>query len=112
MSVVLVPPSADDYDRHLAGIQRRANASVEGSPPLPERLRPRIVPEERPTSAILLNRSAKSISGLQVVWRFETETGRTFRHSHSMLSAKTLILLFYQQNEWKCCGSRFDTVTQ
>jgi hypothetical protein len=97
--VVLVPPSAEDYDRHLADIQRRANASVEGSPPLPERLRPRIIPEKRPASAILLNRSAKSIVGLRVVWRFETETGRKFRHSHGMLSPKTLLPPFYQPNE-------------
>jgi hypothetical protein len=69
------------------------------SPPLPEGLRPRILPEERPTSAILLNRSAKSIAGLQVVWRFESETGRTFRHSHGILSPKTLLLPFYQQND-------------
>jgi hypothetical protein len=97
--VVLVPPSAQDYDRHLADIQRRANAPVEGSPPLPERLRPRVIPEERPTSAILLNRSPKSIVGLHVVWRFETETGRTFRHSRGMLSPKGWLLSFYHQNE-------------
>jgi hypothetical protein len=97
--VVLVPPPAQDYNRHLADIQRRANAPVEGSPPLPERLRPRILPEDRPTSAILLNRSPKSIVCLHVVWRFETETGRTFHHSRGMLSPKGWLLSFYHQNE-------------
>jgi hypothetical protein len=98
--VVLVPPSArDDYDRHLADIQRRANAPVEGFPPLPESLRPRIIPEERPTSAILLNRSAKSIVGLHVVWRFKTENGWSFGHSRGMLSPKGLLLPFYRQTE-------------
>jgi hypothetical protein len=97
--VVLVPPGTEEYDRLLAEIQRRANAPLDGSPPLPERFRPRIIPEERPTSAILLNRSVKPIAGLQVVWRFETETGRTFRHSRGMLSSNTLLLPFRPQNE-------------
>jgi hypothetical protein len=96
--VVLVPPTAEDYDLLLEDIQHRANAPDEGSPPFPERFRPRIIPEERPTSAILLNQNAKSIAGLQVIWRFVTDAGRSFRHSRGMLSANNL-LPFNQQSE-------------
>ena len=52
-----------------------------------------MIPEDRPTSAILLNRSTKAIVGLQEVWRFETETGR------SMLSATSVLLPFYRRDE-------------
>ena len=97
--VVLVPPSSHDYDMYLADIQRRVSTPVEGSPPFPEGFRPRIVPTERSESAILLNRSAKSIAGLQVVWRFETLTGRTFRHASGMLSPRSLLLPFNPRNE-------------
>jgi hypothetical protein len=97
--VVLVPPSAQEYEILLMNIQHRANAPLDGSPPFPEGFRPRIIPEERPTSAILLNRNPKSIVGLQVVWRFETDTGRTFRRSQGMLSPKNLLLPFHHQDE-------------
>src|SRR5690242_6622236 len=92
--LVLVPPSAEDYNALLADIQRRVNEPAEGSPPFPEKFRPHIIPEDRPTSAILLNRSAKTIAGLQAVWRFETEAGRTFRRSRAMLSPHGLLLPF------------------
>jgi hypothetical protein len=95
--LLLVPPSSQDYDALLAEIQSRANAPVEGSPPFPERFRPRIIPEDRPTSAILLNRSTKAIVGLQAVWRYETETGRSFRHSSGMLS--TMVLLPFNRRD-------------
>ena len=84
--LLLIPPSSADYDPFLSDIQRRLAKPVDGSPPLPEHLRQRIYPEDRPTSAILLNRNSKAIAALQVVWRFETETGRSFRHSQGMLS--------------------------
>jgi len=92
--LLLVPPSSEDYDRLLADIQRRVDGPVEGSPPYPEQLRPRVAPEDRSTSAILLNRSPKVIAGLQVVWRFETTTGRSFRHSRGMLSPRGVMLTF------------------
>ena len=97
--LVLVPPSSEDYNALLADIQRRVNEPAEGSPPFPEKFRPRIIPEDRPTSAILLNRSAKTIAGLQAVWRFETEAGRTFRHSRGMLSPHSLLLPFGRWEE-------------
>ena len=92
--VVLVPVSAPEYDKLLTDIQRREANTTEESPPFPAKLRPRIIPEDRPTSAILLNRSTKAIAGLQAVWRFETESGRTVRHSRCMLSPRPLVLPF------------------
>jgi len=92
--LLLVPPSSKDYDVLLADIRHRVNEPVEGSPPFPERFRPRIVAEDLPTSAILLNRSEKAIVGLQAVWRVETETGRSFRHSRGMLSPDRVLLPF------------------
>ena len=72
---------------------------MDGSPPFPEQVRPRIAPEERPTSAILLNRSSKAIAALQVVWRFETQTGRSYRHSQGMLSPQGLLLRFARSDD-------------
>ena len=92
--LVLVPPESGDYDRLLSDIQRRLAESVDGSPTLPERMRAIIFPEDRPTSAILLNGSAKAIAAMQVVWRFETETGRSYHHYVGMLSAQSLLLRF------------------
>jgi hypothetical protein len=82
----------------LDDIQRRAKRPLEGAPPLPEDLRPCIDPED-PASAILLNRSAKTIAAIQAVWHFETETGRTYRHSRSMLSPQALLLPFGRSDE-------------
>jgi hypothetical protein len=84
--LVLVPPSSGAYEEFLADIQRRLGAPVDGSPPYPEKFRPRIFAEDHSTSAILLNLSGKTIVGLHAVWRFETEGGQSFRHSRGMLS--------------------------
>jgi hypothetical protein len=92
--LVLVPPASEEYDRLLADIQRGMANAVDGSPPYPEQFRPRIEPADRPTSAILVNRGSKTIAALHVVWRFETETGRSYRHSHGMLSTQGLLLRF------------------
>jgi hypothetical protein len=97
--LVLVPPASEDYDSLLSDIQRRLADPIDGSPPFPERLRPRIPPEDRPISAILLNRSSKTIAALQVVWRFETETGRSYRHSQGMLSPRGLLLRFGRSDD-------------
>jgi hypothetical protein len=97
--LVLVPPASEGYDPLLSDIQRRLSDPIDGSPPLPEHLRPRISPEDRPTSAILLNRSSKAIAALQVVWRFETQTGRSYRHSQGMLSPQGLLLRFGRSDD-------------
>jgi hypothetical protein len=90
----LVPPVSPDYAPLLADIERRLADSVDGSPPFPEQFRHRIHPEDRATSAILLNKSSEAIAGLYVVWHFETETGRSYRHSQGMLSPQQLLLPF------------------
>jgi hypothetical protein len=92
--LVLVPPSSPEYDPLLADIQRRLDQPTDGAPPIPEKFRPRISEEDRPTSAILLNRSPKSVAAMQAVWRFETVTGRSYRHSRGMLSVQSLLLSF------------------
>ena len=92
--VLLVPQTSKDYDPLLSDIINRLAAPVDGSPPFPEILRPRISQEDRPTSAILLNQSTKGIAALHVVWRFETETGHSYRHSIGMLSPQGLLLRF------------------
>jgi hypothetical protein len=97
--VVLVPPASEEHDPLVSEIQRRLADPVDGSPPLLEHFRPRIFPEDRPTSAMLLIRSSKAIAALQVVWRFETETGRSYRHSQGMLSPQGLLLRFGTSDE-------------
>lgn len=92
--LVLVPPSSPEYDPLLAEIQRRLDQPPDGAPPIPEEFRPRISDADRPTSAILLNRSPKTIAAMQAVWRFVTVTGRSYRHSRGMLSAQSLLLPF------------------
>jgi hypothetical protein len=92
--LVLIPPSSGEYDSLLADIERRLDAAQYGGPPIPEKFRPRISEADRPTSAILLNRSPKAIAAMQAVWRFETVTGRSYRHSIGMLFAQSLLVPF------------------
>jgi hypothetical protein len=89
-----VPASSPDYAPLLADIERRLNHPASGAPPIPEPLRPRISEDDRPTSAILLNQSGRTIAALQVHWRFETVGGRSYRHGKGMLSASPLLLPF------------------
>lgn len=79
--VVLVPPTAAEYDSLVADIQRRLDHPVEGSPPLPESMRRRISEQDRETSAILLNRSRSGIAAIQQVWTLREESGRTYTSS-------------------------------
>lgn len=79
--VVLIPPSSPEYEALLAGIRSRADHLVAGSPPLPEQLRPRIPDDPQPTSAILVNRSARTIAAIQWVRLFEEADGRTYFHA-------------------------------
>jgi len=75
----LAPPTAPDYPALLDDIQRLGQSVNAG---------------DRPTSAILLNKSSQSIASLTVVWRFETAGGRSFRHAYGMLSKPALLLPF------------------
>jgi hypothetical protein len=79
--VILVPPSSSEYDRLLGDIQRRIDHSSEIAPSLPESMRPRILEEDRDTSAILLNRSQHGIAEIQEVWTFEEANGRSYTSS-------------------------------
>lgn len=97
--VLLVPPASPDYDALLSEIERRAREPVDGAPPVPEKFRPRIAEEDRETSAILLNGSPKTIAAMQVVWRFETVTGRAYQHSQGVLSGQSLLLPFGRRDE-------------
>ena len=90
----LVAPSSPDYPPALAELRRHLNQPVSGPPPIPEQFRTRISEEDSPTSAILVNQNKKTIAALQVVWRFETITGHTPRHSRRLLSPQVLLLPF------------------
>ncbi len=69
--VVLVPPTSPEYDTLLADIVKRTERPVEGSPPLPPGMRPRIVEEDRSASAILLNRAPVGIAAIYQVWTLQ-----------------------------------------
>jgi hypothetical protein len=79
--VILVPPSSSEYDRLLGDIQRRIDHPLETAPSLPASMRPRILEEDRESSAILLNRSQRGIAEIQQVWTFEEVNGRTYTSS-------------------------------
>jgi hypothetical protein len=59
--VELIPPSAPEYDALRADIRWRFDDPVEGSPPIPDRMRGRIDDADRETSAILVT-AAKTAS--------------------------------------------------
>jgi hypothetical protein len=90
----LAGPSSPDYAAALADLRRHSDQPVSGSPPRPEQFRTHISQEDSSTSAILFNQSKKTIAALQVVWRFETITGHTPRHSRHLLSPQVLLLPF------------------
>jgi hypothetical protein len=93
--VVLIPPSAPDYDARLADIRWRVDDPIEGSPPIPERMRGRIDDEDRETSAILVNRSPFGIAAIQQVWSFRESGGHTYTHSIGPGANNPSILLPY-----------------
>ena len=92
--LVLVPPSAPEYDGLLADIQRRLDQPVAGSPPPLPRRRPQILAEDWPLSAILLNRSPWPIASIQQVWTFEEVSGRTYSSSIGGVTGSSILLPF------------------
>jgi hypothetical protein len=90
----LVAPSSPDYAPALADLRCHLDQPMSGTPPIPGQFRTRISEEDRSTSAILLNQNKKTIAALQVVWRFETISGHTPRHSSRILSPQVLLLPF------------------
>jgi hypothetical protein len=97
--VELIPPSAPEYDALLADIRRRVDDPVEGSPPIPERMRGRIEDEDRETSAILVNRSNLGIAAIQQIWYFRESGGRVYKHSTGPGANNPSILLPYGLSE-------------
>jgi hypothetical protein len=89
--VLLVAPTSVEYDSLLADIQRRQEHPVDDPPPMWKQLLPRVLEQDRATSAILLNRNSKAIAGVQAVWTFETASGRSYRHSTGMLQPQLLL---------------------
>jgi hypothetical protein len=95
--VELVPVTSPDYDALFKDIQQRIDNPPAG-PSIPERLRRmmfgRISPDKRSTSAILLNKSAKSIAATALVWRYEEEGGRRYDHSFTNIFGRAVLLPF------------------
>ena len=94
--LVLVPPSSADYQPLLTDIQDRIARTQDSLPPAMVRFMPKVADQERDTSAILLNKSGKTIVGLQLDWLFETDGGRQYRHASIAVTPRTLLLPF----EW------------
>ena len=92
--LVLVPPTAPEYDGLLEDIQRRLDQPVAGSPPALPRRRSQILPEDRPLSAILLNRSPWPIASVQQMWTFEEVSGRTYSSSIGGVTGSSILLPF------------------
>lgn len=94
--LVLVPPSSPDCQPLLKDIQDRIDHPSREVAAIPEQIRSFIVgkisPEKRDTSAILLNRSGKSIAALELVWRFEDADGRSYAHPWMNTFGKALLL--------------------
>jgi hypothetical protein len=99
--LVLVPAISPDYDALLADIQNRIDHPPADPqimlPPLRKMMFGKISPEKRPTSAILLNRSDKSIAALALVWRYEEAGGRTYTRSFMNTFGNALLLPFSNQ---------------
>jgi hypothetical protein len=108
--LVLIPPSSPDYEPLLDGIQRQMDHRTDGAPPIPEEFRPWISEQDRSTSAILFNHSPKTVVALQTVWRFETVTGRTYRHSRGMLSTQDLLLPFGRSEDSMRLSGYWNTI--
>jgi hypothetical protein len=89
--LTLVQPSSPEFGSLLADIQSRLDDKVDGAPPIPEQFRPHINEQDRPTSAVLLNRSTKSVAALQAVWDFQDVKGNSYQHSIGMLSTQVLL---------------------
>lgn len=110
--VVLIPPESPHYDSLLAEIERRSGQRTDGEPPIPYGFRSRISEEDRATSAILVNIGKKPIAAMHAVWRYETVTGGSFRHSRGMLSAQSLLLPFGRRSDdpWRKIAGYWHTI--
>ena len=96
--LVLVPVLSPDYQPLLADIQHRLDTPPPGPPIIPDQLRHmffgKVSPEKRPTSAILLNKSDKSIAALELVWIKEEFSGRKYTGAWANTFGRTVLLPF------------------
>lgn len=82
--LILVPNTSLEYDPLLEDIQRRIENPPPGMPANVHRMFVGAIdPEDRSTSAILLNQSGKPIVSMEVVWRHEQTDGRAPTHTRS-----------------------------
>lgn len=92
--LILVPNGARDYPHLAADIQNRidkpANDTSTWSPDVREHMLGTIAPDDWQTSAILLNRSGKSIALMMLVWRLTWRSGRIDRHAQKVGSEGSL----------------------
>lgn len=92
--LVLVTPNSSEYDALLADIQQRQAHPAKGSPNTLEGNRWTISAADRDMSAILVNRSQKTVVSLEAVWRFDRVDGSSFRHAYGLMPAEGLLLPF------------------
>jgi len=108
VGLVLVPVTSPEYGPLLSEIQRR----IENPAPEFADVRPivwrvfvgTIDPTLHATSAILLNRTGKSIAALQLVWKYEEVGGRTYTRSNAARFGERILLPFSGRD-----GSKIDT---
>lgn len=94
--VALIPPTAPEYDELVADIRQRLEHPVPGSPPpLGNRTGgAQISPDDRWTSAVLMNRSEKAIAEIEQVWTFRATGGRTYTYSIGGPGSPSVLLPF------------------
>ncbi len=94
--VVLIPPTAPQYDELLGDIRHRLDNPVAGSPPpLGKRTgAAQISDEDRWSSAILLNHSKAGIAAIQQVWSYRESGGRTKSIPIGGIAGSSMLLPF------------------
>jgi hypothetical protein len=111
--VVLIPPSSPEYGPMVEDIRRREQ-KPQGFPDIPEEIRKRLIggisDEGKEWSAVLVNRSNKSIAYLRAEWNFEETNGRSYRHSHGMGSGRQLLTPFGMKDEQYKILSYWNTI--
>src|SRR3954471_6819953 len=96
--LVLIPATSPDFAPLLSDIQERMDnppPEVAGMTEFVRRMNVgNISSEDRATSAVLLNRSDKSIAAMELVWSYEEIGGRTYTRRRTLTFGKRLLLPF------------------
>jgi hypothetical protein len=92
--LLLVTPDSTEYGALLADILERQAHPAKGSPHTSEENRPTISESERGMSAILINRSQRTVVSLAAVWRFDRTDGSSYRHIYELIPPDGLLLPF------------------